>query len=204
MTSRGLLVIVGAGVGIVAVVAVFAWPAGEPTARRERAEAAGSARELGVRAEAVDTARRTAAADEAAAPVVLPEVRPELGVDEDPRRGEPPAPPEPPVPPSAAAMAESAASLAAQPKVLEAVEGALEDRRVAIRRSCWGGNVPAAASFPVEASYSAEGAMLSLSVGDSREAPGVGTCIRSQGLIIPQTIDAPGVGVTVRSALTLP
>lgn len=202
MATRGVVAMMGAGVAIVAVVAVMVRP-GERAAAPSEAEPR-SAQQLGVRADGVDPAVvRGEADEEEAREVALPGSRP-AAQDEEARRGEPPPPPAPPVPPSAGALAESEAILAVQPKVLAAVEEALEDQRVAVRRRCWTGKVPASASFPVEASYGADGAMLAFSVGDSRDAPAVGGCVRDQPGLVPPMVDAPGVGVTVKSSLTLP
>ena len=203
MAMRGLVAMVGAGVAIVAAVAVMVLP-GERAPAPSAAESTRSAQQLGVRGDAVDSAvvRREADEEEARA-ITLPGSRP-AAQGEPPGRGEPPPPPAPPIPPGAAALAESEAILAVQPKVLAAVEEALEDQRLAIRRRCWTGDVPASASFPVEASYSADGTMLALSVGDSRDAPSIGGCVREQSGLVPPKIDAPGVGVTVKSSLTLP
>lgn len=202
MATRGVVAMMGAGVAIVTVVAVMVRP-GERAAAPIAAESR-SAQQLGVRADGVDPAVvRREADDEEAREIALPGTR--LAAEgEPPGRGEPPPPPAPPIPPSAGAMAESEAILAVQPKVLAAVEEALADQRLAIRRRCWNGNVPASASFPVEASYGADGTMLALNIGDSRDAPTIGGCVREQPGLVPPKIDAPGVGVTVKSSLTLP
>ena len=208
MATRGLIGMVTAGAGIVALVAVLVRSGGEATGPRGRAGASGSAAAggFGVQGDDVDSARR-----------VLPEGPPgraetmqhrvkqfaESGlVVEAPRV--PSEPPAPPVPPSAEAIAEAEVILAATPAVREAVEQGVERRRGALRRSCWTGEVPDSASFPIEVSYSAEGTMVALSVGDDGGAPGIGDCVRSQSGVVPATIEAPGVPVTVRTALRLP
>lgn len=202
MATRGLVAMVGAGAAIVAAVVVMV-----RSPEREVVQTGGGAKEsaqqLGVRGEAVDSAAVRGGADGPGAPAIaLAGTRPATreAVQE---RGEA-LPPAPPTPPSADAVAQSEAILAVQPRVLAAVDAALEEQRVAIRRRCWKGEVPASASFPVEASYGADGTMLAHSVGDSRGAPGVGGCVREQANLVPPTIDAPGVSVTVKSALTLP
>lgn len=204
MGNRGLLAMMGGGVGVVALMAVFMGPGGEQAARRGAAATTGSSQAaLGVRAGDVDSARRSSGSAEAPA-FVMPEPRPEGEAPTGERRGGEPVPESVPVPLGAGAVAEAEAVLAVQPKVLAAVEEALATRRSQLRRSCWNGDVPASASFPVEASYGADGTMLSLSVSDDRGAPNVGACVRGQGALVPPTIEAPGVGVTVRTALTLP
>lgn len=201
MTMRGLLAMVGAGAGVVALMFVLKGPSGSRAARTDASSKQSSQAQLGVRPDSVDSARR--AAEEPSAPA-LPGVRLAAGPEgAGARSGEPP-PPSTPVPLSPSAAAEAEEILAAQPRVLAAVEEALESQRQRVRRSCWNGDVPASASFPVEASYSAEGTMLALSVTDDRGAPAVGACLRGQAALVPPTIEAPGVGVTVRTALTLP
>ena len=209
MATRGLLISVAASVGVVALVVVMAWPdrgAGEGAAERGRAMAAepGAMGGVGVRGEDVDSARRDGSRASARRSQQFLVGAEAVGADDLKRRalaGESVV--APPVTPSAAAVAESDAVVAARPQVLAAVEGALAAGHSALRERCWAGEVASAASFAVEVTYDAEGTLLGLSVGDDREAPGVGGCVREE-LRAPPTIEAPGVTVTVTTTLTLP
>lgn len=209
MASRGLIIsTVGAVASVAVVVIVLAWPDSGRTVPGDAAARVARPESVGIRGERIDSARRDASEEEAA-PIAQPAAQPEAQpprVDDRSRAVAPPpsGPSGPSIVPSAQNEAESVAVLAAQPRVLASVEKGLSDKRSAVRQSCWKGNLPASASFPVEASYSPEGAMTALSVSDTRDAPNVGACVRSFPSLVPPRIDAPGVAVTVRSSLTLP
>ncbi len=218
MVARRLKVIVGVGVGIVALVAVLVVPGGDRAARpgeggRAALAADASASDvaargqLGVRGDDVDSARQRR---EGPRPAKLLTRNGEEVPSADrertppPPSAEPPTPPAPSVPPSAAAVAESEEILAVRPEVQAAVDAALAGLRADLRKDCWNGDVPASASFPIEVTYGAEGEMLALSVHDSPNAPGVGACLRGQAKLVPASVAAPGIGVTVQASLTLP
>lgn len=209
MATRGLIGMVTAGAGIVVLVAVLVRSGGEATGPRGRAGAGSgsvAAGGFGVHGDDVDSARRVLSEGppgraERMQQRVKQFAEAERVVEAPLVSSEPPAPP---VPPSAEAIAEAEVILAATPAVREAVEQGVERRRGALRRSCWTGEVPDSASLPIEVSYSAEGTMLALSVGDDVGAPGIGNCVRDQSGVVPATIEAPGVPVTVRTALRLP
>lgn len=160
---------------------------------------------IGVRQAEIDSAQRRV--DEplpAAAPEVpaLPAPAPEGVPGDDPRRGTPQEP-APPVAPGAGAVAESEAVLAVRKQVEDQVVGVLGDRRQALRNACWNGGKGSSATFPVQASFGADGGLLALSIADDRTAPaGVGACVRAQPL--PLKVDPPGVAVTVDVSLSLP
>jgi hypothetical protein len=104
--------------------------------------------------------------------------------------------------PDAAAIAASEAYAAAMPAVKRQVQAAIAGQRSAIRHACWTGEGPASASFPVEASFDAEGNLLALSIGDDRGARGIAPCVREQPLRLD--ISAPGVPITVQATIDLP
>ncbi|HEY0132696.1 MAG TPA: hypothetical protein VGB85_01415, partial [Nannocystis sp.] len=179
---RSLIMLVAGSVAIVTVVAVLLRSdAGQTASSDASASQRGSQQPLGLRGANIDSARRGATDEDSPSSMVSPGagLAEEAAVAGKRERPEP-EPPAPPIPPSATAVAEGEASLAAQPQVLAAVEQALSDQRSAIRRDCWNGTLPSSASFPVTASYGADGTMLALSVGDDRGAPSVGSCVRSR------------------------
>lgn len=205
MASRGLMLMMGAVASVAVVVGVLAWPDSGRTVPGDAAARVAPPESVGIRGARIDSARREASEEEPA-PIAQPAAQPEAQpprVDDRSRAVAPP-PSGPSIVPSAQDEAESTAVLAAKSRVLASVEKGLSDKRSAVRQSCWNGNVPASASFPVEASYSPEGALTALSVSDTRDAASVGACVRSFPSLVPPTIDAPGVAVTVRSSLTLP
>lgn len=207
MATRRLIGMVMAGAGIVALVAVLLRSGGEATGPGGRAgPGSAAARGLGVRGDDVDSARRTFAEEGPPGRAGRTNYRVKQRAEDQAERVVEAAPlaSEPAVPPSAEAIAEAEVILAATPAVRAAVEEEVERRRGALRRSCWTGEVPDSASLPIEVSYSAEGTMLALSVGDDGGAPGIGDCVRNQSGVVPATIEAPGVPVTVRTALRLP
>lgn len=202
MTNRIVLFVAG-GAAVVALSVVYLWrvetPA--PTVATRPGELAA----VGVRQAEIDSAQRRV--DEEPPTVapevpVLPVTSPEREPGDDPRRGVVPAP-EPPVAPSADAVAESEAVLAVRKQVEDQVKATLDDRHRALRNACWKGARGSSASFPVQASFGADGGLLALSIADDRTAPaGVGACVRAQPL--PLKVDPPGVAVTVDVALSLP
>ncbi len=207
MATRGILVMMAASVGVV-LVGMMVWSGGRPAPRDQArgasaVSASANAPALGIHGSAVDSARRDKselAASTQITPLENAQVTPSDAIK---RRGDAIAA-APPIAVSAVAVAESAEILAARPQVLAAVEGALAARRREISGACWAGEVPASASFPVEASYGADGLLLALSISDDRRAPGIGACIRTQATLIPPSIAAPGVPVTVQTSLMLP
>lgn len=208
MNARGAAV-AGAGAVVAAAVAVWAWSGGPsgttgPLAGGATPLAGPVLRpELGVRGGAVDPASR-ARTRSAPGSLGRASTAPERVNPREARPEEAPAPTPEPVPVDPRALAESEARAQAGPDAQAAVDAGLAARREAVRRECWTGDVPASASFAVEATYGAEGELLALSVGDSAEAPAVGACVREQKGLVPATIEAPGVGVTVQSTLSLP
>ncbi|PCC73693.1 hypothetical protein SAMN02745121_06812 [Nannocystis exedens] len=117
------------------------------------------------------------------------------------RPARPPAavmPPEPPVAGGPGLAAASEASAAARPRVLEAVRADLEARRDALRQACWPPGSDFGATFTVEATYAADGAMLTLGVSDVPGMPGVGACLMGQLAQTPPALAGPpGADVTV-------
>lgn len=201
---RRLIGLIAASVGIVALVAVLLH--GGQQAGPVPTSSSAMSQQLGVRGDGVDAARRPVT-DDAGQPVLSLARIEEVSAGEstgDAGRAAPEPPPVAPVPPSAADIAHSEAVLAARPQVRAAVDAALEDGRVAIRRRCWTGDVPDSASFPLEATYSAGGQLLAFSMHDDPAAPGVGECVRNEPIPVPGTIEPPGVSVNVQTAFTLP
>jgi hypothetical protein len=205
MATRAVTVILATSAAIVAAVAILLRPTapgptrGEPPSPTRSSSPSPSTPELGVRPEAADPARLSR---DSSTRQLASTPRPDRQLPELPAA--PPAPPQPPIVPSAAAIAESEEIQAASPPVLAALEQSLASKRAAVRAACWTGDVPASARFPVEASYSAEGTVLAVSVGDDPAAPGVGACVREQPALAPPSIEPPGVAVTVTAALALP
>lgn len=204
--ARSVVIVLAASVVLVGVCAALLWPSGDRAdAAGREAKAPAMQQRLGVQGAETQSARRVEAGPEEAAPMVLPEIRPEAVV-ESPRdeRGQVATPPAPPVPPSAAALAAEAAVLAVLPQVRAELDATLASSHQALRNACWkGGGNAAAANFPLEATFGADGGLLALSIADDRGAPaGVGACLRSQPL--PLKVGAPGVSVTVATRLTLP
>jgi hypothetical protein len=200
---RNLIVLLGASAGVVGL-AGFLLARGRDSGPTTAPEAVVQGA-FGVRGAASDSARRR---DEQAdvAPVVTPElpsVRPAVASPEPPRE---PRPVEPAVAsvimPSPEAVARSEAIAAILPAVKQEVEAGVEAQRKAMRDACWKGGKAAPASFPIEASFAADGSLLALSIADDRDAPEVAACVRSQPL--PLMIKPPGVDLTVQTALTLP
>ena len=202
MTNRIVLFVAG-GAAVVALSVVYLWRVETPASAV--AGRPGEPAALGVRQAEIDSAqRRVDETPPAAAPEVpaLPAPSPASAPEEDPRRGTP-REPEPPVAPSADAVAESEAVLAVRKQVEAQVEGALGDRRQALRNACWKGARGSSASFPVQASFGADGGLLALSIADDRSVSSeISACVRAQPL--PLKIDPPGVAVTVDVALSLP
>jgi hypothetical protein len=160
---------------------------------------------LGVRAAGADSARRVEAGEDVEQPLpALPAVAPVEVVDESSRPGPPPEPAVPIVP-SAEDVAASDAAMEVMPRVKAEVEEAIESRRKSLRNACWNSVKLASATFPMEATFAADGGLLAFSIGEDRGAPEVGACIRSQPRsLVPLKIAAPGVPITVKVALTLP
>lgn len=212
MAMRGILVVAAAGAVVVALAVLWSQADGTrrsaagPGADGDEVTEEARQRRLGVQGADVDSARRVADDDptrragftdqrrearergheaELSAAWVVPRVSP-------------------PILPSEAAIAETREALAASPAVQAEVDAAVEGRRAQVRRNCWSGDALEPASFPIEATYSAEGTMLTLSVGEDARAPGVGACVSGQSGLVPATVEAPGVSVTVRTTLRLP
>jgi hypothetical protein len=207
---KRVIAVVAAGAGIVALIAVWQGGAGSRSSREATDAAAVSeearAGRLGVQGADVDSARRVASGDPSQRKGFPGQGR---GGREPRTEGIEPEPwslprVSPPILPNSADVVESEAVLAARPAVQEAVDDALERARAQVRRDCWTGDMPESASFPVEVTYSAEGTMVGLSVGDVVAAPGVSACVVGQAGLVPATIEAPGVGVTVKVSLDLP
>ncbi|MBZ5709959.1 hypothetical protein [Nannocystis pusilla] len=146
---------------------------------------------------------RAADHDPAGGVVELPTVGPRLA-DRQPRV-QPPSvlpelPPQPPAPPLVAdpgLNALSAASMAAQPKVVAALRADLDARRNALRQACWPPGSDYAATFTVETTFLEDGTMVALGISDVPGMPGVGSCIIGQiGQKPPVLPEAPGVSVT--------
>ncbi len=204
----GLITVLAASVGIVALVYVMFGRGDPQTVVAARKDVAGQ-QSLGVRAADADSARRLALDDAAAAEPQLPAVAPIMPIMpimevEQAQRRPVVEPTEPAVPivPDAAALAAADAVMEVMPRVKADVEAAIESRRQAMRNACWSGAKVATATFPTEASFAADGTLLALSVADDRAAPEVGACVRAQPL--PLKIEAPGVPITVKVGLTLP
>lgn len=200
---RNLIVLLGASVGVVGLAVFFLARGGDGgPAIAPEAVAQGA---FGVHGAASDSARRRDGEADAA-PVVAPElpaVRPEVASPEPPRE---PRPVEvvvaPAIVPSAEALARSEAITAIMPAVKQEVDSRVEAQRKAIRDACWKDGKAAPASFPIEASFAADGRLLALSIADDRDAPEVAACVRTQPLSL--TIKPPGIDLTVQTALTLP
>jgi hypothetical protein len=198
-------IMLAAGAALLVAAAIMAWPAANQTAPRttsgERAmnnpglaDAAGT---VGIGAQAIDPARRDKLANggqftDTPAPF------------DGSFRPHPPPAPTPPqaITPDAAAVAENEAILAVLPAATRQVEATITARRAAIRQACWTGDGPSSASFKLEASFAADGTLLSRSIADDRQAPGIGPCVRAQEL--PLAIDPPGQPLTVQATITLP
>lgn len=188
-TGQTLVIVLAASVVLVGVCAVLLWPSRGPTDAGEPAAKAMLSR-LGVQGAETQSARRVEAAPEAAAPIVLPQARPEAVV----------ARPEP-VAPVAVVVADPAALVRSQ--VVVELDAALAASRQALRNACWkAGGDATAANFPIEATFGPDGGLLALGIADDPSAPGVGACLRSQPLALK--VAAPGVHATVATRLTLP
>lgn len=189
-TGQTLVIVLAASVVLVGVCVVLLWPSRGPTDASEPAAKAMLSR-LGVQGAETQSARRVEAAPAAAAPIGLPEARPEAVV----------ARPEP-VAPAAVVVADPAA-LAVRSQVVVELDAALAASRQALRNACWkAGGDAAAANFPIEATFGPDGGLLAFSIADDLSAPGVGACLRSQPLALK--VAAPGVHATVATRLTLP
>jgi hypothetical protein len=200
---RTLIVLLGASAGIVGLAVFFMVRGGE----RVRAAAPESVAQgsFGVAGAASDSARRRDGEVAGPQPVApeLPAVLPEAVAPASPRPDRPTEPQvSPAIVPSAADLARSEAIAAVMPAVKKEVAAGVDAQRTAIRNACWKGGNAASASFPIEASFAADGSLLALSIFDDRAAPEVGACVRAQPL--PLAIEPPGVDVTVQVALTLP
>lgn len=199
--ARGLIILLAASVGIVAL-AYLMFGRGDQQPVVAASEDVAGQQSLGVRAAEVDTARRLALDDVAAAEPQLPAVAPIVEVEQAAPRPVVPTEPAEPIVPDAAALAAADAVMEVMPRVKAEVEVAIESRRQAMRNACWNGAKVATATFPTEVTFAADGTLLALSVADDRAAPEVGACVRAQPL--PLQITAPGVPITVKVGLTLP
>lgn len=202
--TRPLVLFVVGSVAVVGLSIFFLWDSEPAEPTLVAADASLAQGSQSVRGASIDTARvRPPDEDEPGGgdlPVIDPEPAPQVEPERPPREAPPPA--EPPIVPTDAALAEAPALLAARERAKVEVEGVVESRRTAIRNACWNGSKGASATFPIQASFGADGGLLALSVSDDRSAPEVAACVRAQPM--PLKIDPPGVGVTVDVPLTLP
>ena len=199
-----------ASVGLVLTVAGIWWLQRSPSETKPQTTTttAKSSRPAGVRPDTFDSARRTdnTVADEPNSPVANANepagpANSLLALQQS-NRAATPTPPSEPIVPTAYAIAASEAAQAAQAEVLAQVQGIVGDARQNLRNSCWTGDVPAAAVFPMSATFGEDGNMLALSITDDRSAPQVGACIRNQPWALK--VDPPGVKVTVELPIELP
>ncbi len=176
----------------------------QPTATTTTTKKSGAA---GVRPDTFDPARRTGDDDDAANQVAnassaTPVADDILAAMQQAERDATPTPPSEPILPTAYAIAASEGAQAVQADVLAQVQGLVSDQHQNLRNSCWTGNVPASAVFPMSATFGEDGNMLALSITDDRSAPQVGACVRSQPWALK--VDPPGVKVTVELPIELP
>lgn len=116
-----------------------------------------------------------------------------------PRRTAQPAVAASPIAGSPEMNAASEASAAVQPKVVAAVRADLDKRRDALRKECWPPGSNLAATFTVDATYAADGKLLSFGVSDVPGMPGVGSCLSRQLAQKPPILpEPPGVDVAVK------
>lgn len=169
--------------------------------------ASDGARASGVLAADHDPARRvdreldaTPAADP---PTPTPGATPQPPASPSPP--DPSAPLEAPIATSPEQAAAAAASVAERPKIVAALRADFDARRDALRRSCWPRGSDAGAEFTVEATYAADGTMLSLGVTDVPGLAGVSTCLMEQIIKKPPPLrELPAVPVTVAVPIDFP
>lgn len=202
-SARGLrfvLVAVSAGAALV----LGSWlalrgPGPAPAPARSAAPAPQA--QVGVSPAAVDPARRGEVFDMPDEPRVAAapsSSRAELS----PERARALAEPVEQTPPDPVLTAAAAAREAAFPLATAELAGALAGRQPAVARACWKGGAEAAQVF-VQASFSADGRLVSHQVADNGTAPaGLSECVGKQPLALK--IPAPGVDVTVRAAMDFP
>lgn len=200
-SARGLrfvLVAVSAGVALV----LGSWlalrspgpaPAPTPTPARQA--------QVGVGPAAADSARRGEVFDMPDEPRVAAAPS-SPRVELPPERARALAEPVEQTPPDPVLTAAAAAREAAFPLATAELAGALAGRQPAVARACWRGGAEAARVF-VQASFSADGRLVSHQVADDGTAPaGLSECVGEQPLALK--IPAPGVDVTVRAAMDFP
>ncbi|MFZ6182812.1 hypothetical protein [Nannocystis pusilla] len=202
MASRSFYLVSAAllaGIGLLAWQLVGDAPAPGPSAEASAASAAAGddGRRLGVGAADYDPARAT---ERHSMPVgtVEPGTPASSAVATRERPAAEPVAPSPPLTGSPGLNAASEASEAARPAVEAALRADFQARRDSLRKSCWPAGSDYAATFTVEATYTAEGQMVALGVPDVPGMPGVGTCLMGQIAQTPPALpQPPGVDVSV-------
>lgn len=208
MAPRGsalMMLALAGGAAILLWIGLRSGPAPGPSP----APAPEATRASGVLAADHDPARRVDpefdALPPADAPTPAPPAAPQPASPAQPDASAPSAPSEAPIATSPEQAAAAAVSVAERPKVAAALRADFDARRDALRRSCWPRGSDAGATFTVEASYAADGTMLSLGVSDVPGLAGVSTCLMEQIVKKPPPLrELPAVPVTVEVPIDFP
>jgi hypothetical protein len=179
-------------------------PAGGPEVTSAPAGAGVDDRALGVRAADHDSARAEIP-EQTATVRAGRSTTPRISLGPPDLSPEEPAPAGPLLAGSPEMNALSEASAAAQPRVIAAVRADLERRRGELRKSCWPPGSDVAAAFTVQASYAADGTLVTLGVPDVDGMPDVGSCLMRQIAQKPPALpEPPGVAVEIAVDLAFP